>query len=84
MVVLRRLGVSGLTAVQQCDLLITQRLLPAEAESVQSVLRLDDRDAGLLQHLESEMFALIGGGADRYVWLQQTSVERHVLGPARR
>ncbi len=28
------------------------------------------------------MLALIGGGADRYVWLRQTSVERQVLGPA--
>jgi hypothetical protein len=82
LVILRRLSVSGMTAVQQCDLLITQRLQPAEAENVQSVLRINNRDTGLLQHLEDEMLALIGGGADRYVWLRQTSVERQVLGPA--
>lgn len=83
-VVLRRLAASGTPAFQQCDLLVTQRLDAAEAETVQGVLRLVDRDAALLQQMENEMVALIGGGADRYLWLRQTSVERQVLGPPSR
>jgi hypothetical protein len=84
LVVLRRLGAAGVAAVQQCDLLAIQRLEPAEAQAVQGVLRLNDQDAGLLQRLENEMLAVYGSGADPYVWLRQTSLERQVLGPAHR
>ena len=30
------------------------------------------------------MVALLGGGADRYVWLAQTELERHYTGAPRR
>jgi hypothetical protein len=79
---LRRLDERGVPFVQRCDLLILQRLHPTEAAHAETALRLKEESARLLQMMEDEMLALIGGGANRYLWLQPTAVERQLMGNA--
>jgi hypothetical protein len=80
--VLRRLDEHGVPAVQRCDLLILQRLHATEAAVAGTALRLTAQSAQLLQMMEDEMLALIGGGANRYLWLHPTAVERQFMGAA--
>jgi len=47
-------------------------------------LRLSEHSVQLLQMMEDDMIALLGGGADRYVWLTLTKVERQFAGGGRR
>jgi hypothetical protein len=80
--VLRRLAEPGVPALQRSDLLILQRLHPTEAAIAEAALRLTGQSAQLLQMMENEMLALIGGGANRYLWLHPTAVERQFFGEA--
>jgi hypothetical protein len=80
MTVLRRLDERGVPALQRCDLLILQRLQQAEATVAETALRLTGQSAHLLQMMEDEMVALIGGGANRYLWLHPTVIERQYMG----
>jgi hypothetical protein len=80
--VLRRLDPPGVPDVQRCDLLILQRLNATEASLAETALRLTSRSAQLLQMMEDEMLALIGGNANRYLWLHPTAVERQFMGAA--
>jgi hypothetical protein len=82
--ILRRLDQSGLSSVQDCDLVMLQRLTGAEAALAGDALRLPAASRHLLQVMADDMVALIGGGADRYVWLTQTDVERQYAGAPRR
>jgi hypothetical protein len=82
--VLRRLEYSGVPAVQECHLAMLQRLAGAEAALAGQALRLSEQSVRLLQVLEEDMFALLGGGADRYVWVSLTEIERHLAGAPRR
>ncbi|MBO0871537.1 MAG: hypothetical protein J2P15_23545, partial [Micromonosporaceae bacterium] len=82
--VLRELTADGTSAVQEGNLVMLQRLYPVEAQVAASVLRLTPQTASLLQMLEPDMVALLGGGADRYVWLSPTRVERTHAGAPRR
>jgi hypothetical protein len=66
--------------VRSCDLVVLQRLDPAEASVAESALQLDPQSAQRLQMLENEMLALIGGGANRYLWLHPTPVELQHMG----
>lgn len=81
--VLRQLDERGVPALQEGQLVMMQRLAFGEATLAATALRLTGESAQLLQQMEDEMLALIGGGADRYVWISPTSVERR-QGPARR
>jgi hypothetical protein len=83
MTVLRQLTSYGLPAVQEANLLITQRLAAAEAEVAASALRLNDRTSYLLQVLNEDMLALVAGGSDRYVWITPTKVEEQLGAPRR-
>jgi hypothetical protein len=83
MTVLRQLDERGVPALQEGQLVMMQRLAFGEATLAATALRLTGQSAQLLQQMEDEMVALIGGGADRYVWISPTSVERR-QGPARR
>jgi hypothetical protein len=58
------------------DLVVLKRLSAAEAMLSAGPLRLSAQSVQLLQRLEDEMVALLGGGADRYVWLRLTEIER--------
>ena len=82
--VLRQLDERGVAAVQDGHLVMMQRLDLAEATLAATALRLSGNSARLLQQLEDEMLALVGGGADRYVWISPTDVERQNAGAARR
>jgi hypothetical protein len=84
LVVLRRLEPPGVPAVQECNLALLQRVDGAEAALAGSALRLSPQSVRLLQVLEDDMLALLGGGADRYVWVNQTEIERQYTGPPRR
>jgi hypothetical protein len=82
--VLRRLDEPGVPSVESCQMVMMQRLSVAEAALAASALRLTGQSAQLLQRMEDDMVALLGGGADRYVWLTQTGTERQFMGPPRR
>ncbi|WP_345631607.1 hypothetical protein [Rugosimonospora acidiphila] len=82
--VLRQLDERGVPALQEGQLVMMQRLAFGEATLAATALRLTGESTQLLQQMEDEMLALIGGGADRYVWISPTGVERQQGGPARR
>lgn len=83
--VLHQLTAYGFPAVQESNLVMLQRLGKEESYSLGSVLRLDGSAIQLLTALRDDMFALVGGGADRYVWVTPTSVEQQRFGaPSRR
>ncbi|GIG57034.1 hypothetical protein Lfu02_14060 [Longispora fulva] len=78
--VLPQLSVRGFPAVQASNLVMMSRLSGTEAQAITSILRLDPRSAGWLERLHGDMLALVGGGADRYVWVTPTNLERQHLG----
>jgi hypothetical protein len=82
--VVRDLNPETAAPVREANLVMLQRLRPAEAQAATTVLGVTPQTAALLQVLEPDMVALLGGGADRYVWLSPTTVERSHAGPPRR
>lgn len=82
--VLRQLTAYGFPAVQESNLVMMQRLGNEEAFTVSSVLRLTRQATQLLGALRDDMLALVGGGADRYVWVNPTSVEKSQFGAPHR
>jgi hypothetical protein len=62
------------------DCVFLQCLSPGDAAKTALAWQLGPEAATLLQRLEGDMIAVVGGGADRYVWLSPTAVERQVLG----
>ncbi|HEU4423910.1 MAG TPA: hypothetical protein VFR67_15370 [Pilimelia sp.] len=81
---LRRLDQSGVPSVQDCDLVLLQRLAATEVALIGATLQLPAQSARFLQVMPDDMVALVGGGAERYVWLTQTDVERQFAGAPRR
>ncbi len=77
---LRQLTAFGFPAVQESGLVMFQRLSLDEAAAAASILRLTPQTAQLLQALRDDMLALLGGQADRYVWIRPTAVEQERLG----
>ncbi|WP_238016514.1 hypothetical protein KZZ52_27870 [Dactylosporangium sp. AC04546] len=77
---------AGVAAVagplRAADVVLVSRLAPDEAARAAAALDLDQPSTELLQRLDEDMFAVIGGGADRYVWLSPTPAERDLAGPA--
>lgn len=82
--ILRQLDQPGVPAVQDCELVIMQRLGNAEAALVGRALRLPTASTQFLQVMADDMVALVGDGADRYIWLTQSDVERQYAGLPRR
>lgn len=82
--VLQQLTAFGFPAVQESNLVAVQRLSEDEAIAASSVLRLPGQTTRLLQVLRDDMMALLGGGADRYVWTRPTSVEQRQFGAPQR
>lgn len=76
--VLRQLDERGVPAVQDAHLVVMQRLALSEAALIASALRLTSQSTQLLQVMEDDMLALMGGGADRYVWTSPTGSERRL------
>jgi hypothetical protein len=82
--VLPELTDAGAPAVADADLAIVQRLTEPEARAAIRAMRLAPEAASHLQMLHDDMFAIVGGGADRYLWVSQTPTEQAYLGPPRR
>lgn len=82
--VLPELSAYGFGAVGESDLVMMQRLSPVEASAARAVLRLTPHTAGLMQAMRDDMLALLGGGADRYLWMNATKIEQDAFGPPRR
>jgi hypothetical protein len=81
--VLRRLDEPGVPSLQECHLVMLQRLTLVESALAASALQLSGQSTQLLQLMEDDMLALLGGGADRYVWLNQTNMEQQLSGAGR-
>jgi hypothetical protein len=82
--ILRRLDLSGVALVQECDLVLLQRLGGDEATVAGRALRLPGPSTQFLQVMADDMVALVSDGAERYVSFAQTDVERdHTGGPRR-
>jgi hypothetical protein len=82
--VLRQLDQSGVPALQDCDLVLIQRLASAEASVAASALRLPGPSSQFLQVMADDMVAVVGDGAERYVWFAQSDIERQYAGAPRR
>jgi ESX secretion system protein EccE len=68
----------------RADLTVVQRLSASEAATLATVLPATEQTLHLLQSMSDDMVAIIGGGADRYVWVNPTGIEQSLFGPARR
>jgi len=84
MTVLRQLDQTGVPSIQDCNLVMLQRLGSAEAALVGGALRLPAPSTQFLQVMADDMIALVGDGSDRYIWFSQTDVERQYAGAPRR
>jgi hypothetical protein len=82
--VLRQLSQPGVPSIQDCNLVMLQRLGSAEAALAGSSLRLPAASTQFLQVMADDMIALVGDGAERYIWFAQTDVERQYAGAPRR
>ncbi|MFI5906785.1 hypothetical protein [Dactylosporangium sp. NPDC051541] len=82
--VVRKLGAEHAHTLQGCDLVMLQKLNAQEAVVAGQALNLPASGTGLLQEMTPEMLALMGGGANRYVWLSPTAVEQQYHGPPQR
>jgi len=82
--VLRRLDQPGVPAIQDCNLVILQRLAGAEAAQAGGALKLPSNSTQFLQVMAEDMVALVGDGTLRYISLAQTDIEHQHLGAPRR
>jgi hypothetical protein len=81
--VVRQLESAGLAMIQESDLVVVQRLSSDEAAMVGRALRLRAASVRYLQVMPDDMVALVGRGAEYYVALAQTDVEREYSGSPR-
>ncbi|MEH1130716.1 hypothetical protein [Micromonospora sp. CPCC 206061] len=82
--ILRQLSQPGVPSIQDCNLVMLQRLGSTEAALAGSSLRLPAASTQFLQVMADDMIALVGDGAERYIWFAQTDVERQYSGAPRR
>lgn len=82
--ILRQLDEAGVPSVQQCGLVLLQRLANAEANLAATTLRLPGPSVQFLQVMADDMVALVADGSDRYMWFAQTDIERQHTGAPRR
>ena len=60
--------------------MLAQRLSGGEAYAAQSVLRYPDSTVDMLQRLGDDMLAVLGDGADSYLWTTPTPQENQAFG----
>ncbi len=84
LVVLPQLTGVGARLLADAHACLLQRLTESEAVIAASMLWLAKQSVTEVQMMSDDMIALVGGGANRYVWLTMTSVERHYFGSPRR
>jgi hypothetical protein len=82
--VLPKLSPWAVEQLAAAHLLLLQRLDAAEVGALQAWWRLGGATGDLLQRLDDDMLAVVGGQADRYTWLTPTSIEQRLFGPPRR
>ena len=82
--ILRQLDRPGVAALQEAELAVLQRLGGDEATLAAAALKLPPRSGQLLQAMNDDMMALIGGGEEHYLFLHQTGVEQQYVGLPRR
>ncbi len=82
--ILRQLDETGVAAVQDSDLVITQRLGSAESAFAASALRLPGFAVAPLQQIDDETVVLLGAADPRFVRITATDIERSLAGAARR
>jgi hypothetical protein len=68
----------------KAHLVMLQRLDPQELMVMRSVWRLSRATRDLLQQMGDDMLAIVGGHADRYLWVDTTSIEERILGAPHR
>lgn len=78
--ILRTLDQAGAPALQECHLVMLQRLSVSEADIARSALRLSDPQLRQVRTMADSLLALHGSGADQYVWLAQTEIEQAHIG----
>jgi hypothetical protein len=78
--ILRQLDTAAVATLRDSQLCVLQRLTPAEAAVAESALRLPADSIRFLQVMADDMLTLVGDGADRHLWVNQTEVERRFLG----
>jgi hypothetical protein len=67
-------------AVANADIVLAQRLEPAEASHTAAVLGHPEATAAALSSLPEDMLAVLSRGSARYAWLTPTTVERRLFG----
>lgn len=82
--VLGKLTLTVSRPVAEADLVLLQRLTEPEAALATASLGLSRDTATLMQAMRDDMVAVVGGRADRYVWLSATSIEQRLFGAAQR
>jgi hypothetical protein len=78
--VLTRPTQASARALATADLVLAQRLAPADANVVGSVLGLDGETMLMLAHMHDDVIAGLGPGANQPAWLRPTSIERRLFG----
>jgi hypothetical protein len=78
--VLGELDASGVPLLYGCDLAVLQRLASDEATLATRALRLPTRSLESLQGIPDDVLALVAEGAERYVDVAQTELERSHVG----
>ncbi|MFC7533449.1 hypothetical protein [Actinoplanes sp. GCM10030250] len=81
--ILRQLDRSGVTALQDARIVLLQRLGGEEVAIAAPTLRMGP-ESRFLEAVADDMLAVVGDGADQYVFLQQTALEQQYVGPPRR
>lgn len=66
------------------DLVLTGKLLPADARLIGTAFGLPDEQLGLLSRMYDDMVAIVEPGAVRFCWPTPTTVETEILTPPRR
>jgi hypothetical protein len=82
--VLAKLTLTVSQPIAEADLVLLQQLGEPEAALAMASLGLSRETATLMQAMRDDMVAVVGGRADRYVWLGATSVEQRLFGPPQR
>jgi hypothetical protein len=82
--VLAKLTLTVSRPVAEADLVLSQRPSEPEAALATASLGLSRDTAALMQAMRDDMVAVVGGRADRYVWLSATSIEQRLFGAPQR
>jgi hypothetical protein len=75
---------ADIALVRAAHVTLLQRLGPADVATAEAAWRIGAPAAAQFQAMTDDMLAVVGSGADRFVWLSPTSIEQRFFGPATR